>query len=568
MKLFKINETSFDNFDSTVRNYLSKTLGAVGKQFSNSQIFGAIFEGIKGVMQNAMFYIEDALTEQNIFTAYRKSSIYSLAKVSGYEPVYGSAASGLVNIEITLTNGYSIESNKVNINGQIIDTNKLYIRNGTRLINNVTGLPYTIILPTDYAVIDLTKPLMTTQLKVVQGVKKTSYYTAKGKLLETIHITTNGLYDKDYIEVLVDGKLFTPVTCLYDMSENSEEYVITTGYNNELDIMFGNGVHGKYLTEGQSVVIRFIGHDGLLGNISLKSTPEFSFADQLYDADGNAVKNINFLNITMGSSISGAADADKVSDIKSMIGYNSRSLVLANDKNFKLFLNRFSFVGQSNIWCDNNSLVVNIACLSNFKNLVKTPDEFFEVCNTSALLLDSYQKQMILDTLNNSNKTFAGVTIKFIDPIVYKYSVMLYIKCEPKYDKELVKSEIDNIIYNYFVNLPNNTSFVSKSSLIKLILDKLPYIESLDLYFISDINETAKQTGTYEKYVKTNVNGNWVYQKQKLIYDKAVPLGLDGYGNIEIQDLFEIPVISNNVKYISSDGNSITLPAVQCLFIK
>ena len=47
-----------------------------------------------------------------------------------------------------------------------------------------------------------------------------------------------------------------------------------------------------------------------------------------------------------------------------------------------------------------------------------------------------------------------------------------------------------------------------------------------------------------------------------------MPLGLDGYGNIEIQDLFEIPVISNNVKYISSDGNSITLPAVQCLFIK
>ena len=197
MKLFKINETSFDNFDATVRNYLSKTLGAVGKQFSNSQIFGAIFEGIKGVMQNAMFYIEDALTEQNIFTAYRKSTIYSLAKVSGYEPNYGSAASGLINIEIKLTNSYVVESNKVNINGQTIDTNKLYIRNGTRIINNTTGLPYTIVLPTDYVVIDLTNPLMTTQLKIVQGVKKSSYYTAKGKLLETIHITTNGLYDKD-----------------------------------------------------------------------------------------------------------------------------------------------------------------------------------------------------------------------------------------------------------------------------------------------------------------------------------------------------------------------------------
>jgi hypothetical protein len=158
--------------------------------------------------------------------------------------------------------------------------------------------------------------------------------------------------------------------------------------------------------------------------------------------------------------------------------------------------------------------------------------------------------------------------MKFIDPIVYKYSVMLYVKCEPKYDRELVKSEINNIIYNYFVNLPNNTTFVSKSSLSKIILDKIPYIESLDLYFISDVNETAKQTGTYEKYVKTNVNGNVIYQKSKLIYDNSAPLGLDNYGNIEITDLFEIPVISNDVKYNSGDGNSITLPAVQTLFIK
>ena len=82
MKLFKLTETTFDNYDRTVRSYLSKTLNSLGMQYTHSNIFGVIFDGMKGIMQNIMFYIEDALNEQNIFTATRKSSIYSLASIS------------------------------------------------------------------------------------------------------------------------------------------------------------------------------------------------------------------------------------------------------------------------------------------------------------------------------------------------------------------------------------------------------------------------------------------------------------------------------------------------------
>ena len=80
MGLFKLNETTFEQYDSTIKTYLTKTLGAVGQQYSHTQIFNIVFDGIKSIMQNAMFYIEDALTEQNVETAFRKSSLYSLAK--------------------------------------------------------------------------------------------------------------------------------------------------------------------------------------------------------------------------------------------------------------------------------------------------------------------------------------------------------------------------------------------------------------------------------------------------------------------------------------------------------
>ena len=147
MKLFKISETNFENYDATIRNYLTKVLGAVGQQYSHSQIFGAIFDGIKGVMQNVMFYIEDALSEQNINTAIRKSSIYSLAKVSGYEPYYGSAATGLINCSIRLTNGLDGKNNKV------------YIKNNSLIQNKNTGLFYTLYIPSSYTLFPLSSKI-------------------------------------------------------------------------------------------------------------------------------------------------------------------------------------------------------------------------------------------------------------------------------------------------------------------------------------------------------------------------------------------------------------------------
>ena len=560
MKLFKVIETSFENFDNTVRSYLTKALGAAGYQYSYSQIFGVIFEGVKSIMQNAMFYIEDALTEQNIQTAYRKSSIFSLAKISGYEPYYGSAATGILNCDVSITNQESIE------------TNKVYIKNGSTVINNETGVQYIIKLPTDFIVIDLTKPLITTQFKIVQGQLKTGGYVSSGEALETLHIVTGGLYDRDYIEVFVDGEKYSPVECLYDMTPDSKEYVISSGYENELDIMFGNGIYGKQLNAGQSITVKYIIHAGVSGNIGLNDNVDFVFNKSVYDANGKVVKNVDFLNLYLASSITGGAESDSVENIRNMVGYNSRSLVLASENNFRYYLSRFSFIGQSNIWCDNNSLEINIACISNFKDNLHTADDFFNAYTNKKLLLDNRQKQMVIDSINNSNKTFAGVKVKFIDPIIYKYAFIFYIKLKEDYDKNSIKGFISDALANYFIYLPSNVSFIAKSDIIKYILEHVNYIESLDLTIVSDADEIAYKNGFYYKYEVTNVNGNQKYIKVKKIYDNTKSLGLDEYGNIQLDGKIEIPVVSNSVHYITERNNkkvksSTMLDAVQCIFI-
>ena len=136
MKLFNIIDTTFDNFDATVRNYLAKTFNDLGLNYTSNQIFGVVFNGMKGIMQNAMFYIEDAFTEQNIYTATRKRSFYSLAKLSGYEPFYGSAATGSVIVSAFVTNLTPTDKNT-----------KIFIKNHSTLMNTTTGVSYTLILP-------------------------------------------------------------------------------------------------------------------------------------------------------------------------------------------------------------------------------------------------------------------------------------------------------------------------------------------------------------------------------------------------------------------------------------
>lgn len=558
MNLFNVIETSFENYDKTIRTYLTKSLGAIGQKFSKSQIFGVIFDGIKGVMQNAMFYIEDALTEQNVDTAYRKSSLYSLAKVSGYEAFYGAAATGLVNCDVSLSGVANIGSNK------------LYIPNKTVLINNNTGYTYIITLPTDYYCIDVSKPLFTHQFKVVQGSIKGSAYAATGNPLETLHIYTDGLFDREYVEVKVDGEKYTEAASLYDMTENSKEYVLTIGYDNELDIMFGNGMYGKQLSEGQSVTVNYILHVGELGNIKLSDNSDFNIVSAVYDSFGNSVSDIDFLSFSLGSSISGGMDSDTSGDIRKMIGYNSRSLVIASENNFKLFFNRFSFIGHSNIHSEDNSLIVNAICTSNYSDGVKDTDEYFNAYLNNQILLSNEQKEMVKETLNNSNKTFAGISLTFTDPDIYRYAIVAYIKAESKYDRDTIKSEISKAVMDYFINLATNTLFIPKSDIIKTVLDKVHTVEAIDISFISDVNENACKDGYYYKYIRSYIGNQNRWIKTRVSYDYNKTIGLDEFGNIQLDSIFEIPIISNAVRYVpdhSKPSDSFNVDAIQFIFI-
>ena len=104
MRLFSLLDTQYNAFVAKVQSYLSKSLSKSGAQFGSNTIFGQILTVVGNAVQNVMLYIEDALVEQNKYTAQRKKSIYGLAALSGYTPSFGKAAIASVKLNFMINN--------------------------------------------------------------------------------------------------------------------------------------------------------------------------------------------------------------------------------------------------------------------------------------------------------------------------------------------------------------------------------------------------------------------------------------------------------------------------------
>ena len=544
MKLFTLIETNFNNFDNSVNTYLSKIFSNLGIKYSDNQIFKIIFNGLKGIVQNIMIYIEDAFTEQNIETAVRKKSIYSLAKLSGYEPYYGSAATGILTASLISNTNLSKEIRKI------------YIDNHISIQNTENNMNYILYIQSDRYVFDINYPLVNYDFKIVQGYLKTANYTAKGEELESIHINVNGMYDKNYTKVFVNNIEWQPVSNMYDMTQDGEEYVISGGFDNELDITFGNGIYGKIPEGGSNIKVEYLLHNGKSGNINNISNVNFSFVDRGYDYNGNQINLNNYINLKINNYISGGTDADTIDDVRKMIGYNSRSNVLASLDNYTLFLKHFSFIGNFNIWTENNSNTLIICAISNKIKDIKDISEYKDL-NDKDLILTNSQKNDIITVLKNSNNTFAGIQVKFIDPVIYKYSIICYIKPTDLYYKDTIQTEVQNTVIKYFSKLNYNITFISKSDIVKYILDHVQNIKSLHIEIISEANEQAFYNGYYYKYSNTLLNGQIRYDKIRYNYETNLNLGLDNIGIISIDNNLYLGLLHGDILYYPNKNSSL-----------
>jgi hypothetical protein len=548
MKLFKALELSYDQYSTTVKNYLSKTFSNFGVKYNNSTIFGQIISVIEATVQNILLYIEDAFTEQNKFTATRKKSIYGLAQLTGYNPSTGKAAGFQLKLSYTPTN---------------TETTNVIINNKEPIVCSQNGLQYNIILPQDAIIVNTSNDLTNKYLYAVEGQFETQYFVSTGGQLYLEHLDVTGDIDEDYMEVRINDELWEKVDSLYDMQADGKQWFSKTSVVSGIIIGFGNDIHGRALQDGDNVSITYLKHNGEYGNINNLEAVEFSFVDSLKNVSGDDVDGNTLFNITVANtdSVTSGTFSEDISQVKQMIGYTSRALVLASPENYKSFINRFSFCGYNRTWSEVGSLVINSLIMRNYKINLEDSKDYFNLQESDFFLTDA-QKESLQNCIKNSGRQLAGVIYNIKDPKLKKYALYVYLKMkDTSYDTNYITEQVRSLIGEFFTDLSQD-NYIPKSDIIHLIKNNIEEVDGVNCYFISEENEKAiinkKYTEEISKYNPTTNTYDTTISTVYL-YDGEDPgLGLDSHGNILLENNDQYPVLMGGWSYISSSDNQTT----------
>lgn len=536
MKLFSLLDIQYNRFVQSVKDYLSKTLPDFNTSYGNSTVFGQIINVISSTVQNVVLYIEDAFTEQNVYTAQRKKSIYGLAALSGYQPSLGKAA----GVQLKLT---YIPTNSQNLN--------LIISNHETFTCTQNGLQYNAILPQNMVVLSVEKNNSAKYIYVVQGRFETQTFVSAGGAYWTQNFTFNGNMDPDYMEVRVNNELWEYKDSFYDMDPDGKQYTYKVSYINGVDLVFGNDIHGRALGPDDVITVSYLLHDGELGNLDSHQETYFVFNNELSDisgskVDGNTIFNVSFA--TDDAVISGSNSETK-EQVRQNIGLNSRSLVLASPENYKNFINKFSFCGYNRTWSERGSMIINSIIMKNYKLQLKDGKDYFNL-KESDFSLSDVQKSSIINALEKSGNQLAGTVYNIIDPKLCKYALYLYIKpkTDKDYDRDYMSNQIRQLIGEFFADV-NSDIYIPKSDIVNLIKNNVEGVDGVNAYFLSEMNETALQT---KQYVVDN-------EVVTLSEGENPNLGLDNHGNIYLESDNQFPVLMGGWDYLNSKHDEVDI---------
>jgi len=483
LNIFKYNRIRFDQLYEDGKEYLTDRFLQVGEVFTPASAYGQLFGVLIDLGKLIFYYVEDSLTELNIFTATRDVSIRSLARVAGHNPTRAISASGTLRL--------TYNGNPIDIYGDTI-----IIPNYTRLVDNGTGLTYTITADTEEIRMNLSGK-SSVEVKVTQGIIEAQTVTGTGRSLQSyvINAKKGSQVDNFFAKVYVNSEEWKVYDSIYDMPYEAKGVVIKTGMSGGLDIFFGNGFFGKRPELGSSIRVEYISTSGNAGNILEGELPQFQFTDDAYDTIGNSVSINNVIDISIGKPIIFGSDAEPIALTRVLAPKTSRSYVLANANSYVYFLekfNIFSVIDAFSTFSDDDiddDNVVYLFLIPDVNKRKSSNADYFSVPINLFFLSDD-EKEKIYDFIEQSGQKILNTVIKIIDPIIKKYVININVTSFEGFSKDNIRQEIISKCSNYFLK-NRRRDRIPKSDIISII-ESIPGVDSVNLWFVSEENEIFK----------------------------------------------------------------------------
>jgi hypothetical protein len=466
---------------------LQKTYNQSRNVFTTASAWGQILFVLENLSQLILYFIEDSITELNIYEATRDYSVRSLARIAGYDPARAMAAQGEVAVS------WNLKSTDVGGGAVIIQEN-------TRIQCEQNGLAYTLMINGPRVKVSLTRGTAF-KFKTIQGAFSTTTFTGTGNALQSFNVPVKGgvFLDQFNVKVSINDNRWKQYSSLYDIPLEGQGYLVMSGINEGIDIYFGNSNFGKVPPPGSFIKVEYLQTSGSLGNLRSTATSKitYKFLDQGTDLFGKAVNLNDYLQIVNTVDPSFGADEEPIAITRLAAPKTSRAFVFANAANYEIYLQKFNIFSQiqafstfDDEYLDDDN-VVYLYLVPDVTVGLTSNEDYFSI-PISSFLLTSAQKLAILNLIEDSGSMIATTVVKIVEPRISRYVGNAIITTFEGFDPEIIKDKIQEMVSTYFINLKRRDK-IPRSDMIALI-ESVPGVDSVSFYFVGQENEAYHAT--------------------------------------------------------------------------
>jgi len=562
----KLTSITFTGVKAEIERYLRTEHNKAGALFSNASPYGQILSVVESLHQLSMLYIKNAITQFDLGETNNFNSrvIKNTALLAGHIPGRAISATGAIRLTVKP----EIDLEKEVVNAQITFTNRMTMKNSTN------SLFYSLNLGSARRTEKLKRGKSFT-LPIIQGKWTTASFTGDGRPMQTINITEIGDQEIEnfYVEVVVAGRVYTIKSHLYDLLPDEYSCVVRTGFNDGIDVIFGNGGFGKIPDLASPINISYLKSDGANGNIYRRTINDFKMIDELIDADGNTINIEKVFDVEIHTDINFGSDGETIEFTRGVLPISSNNFVLALPQQFAYHLKRLGVFTHVNAEEKNGTIYIYLT--PNIKLFKRQDEDYFsipirtestqngQVVYSSPFDLDTYEKSKIVKYLKSGGNIM--LTSKFIveSPKLSFYSMNIFVMRYSDATQDSVNAQIYTRISNFFLDL-KRIDRIPKSDIVRL-LSGIRDVHSVDVNFICRNNEEYHKDGalsveystlTFNSSQYTNISSG-----EPSVYNSTKVIGLDPVLGDIIFNANELPIIrggwrDRNGVYYSDDSPS------------
>ncbi len=300
MPFTKYTNLDFDQIKASIKDYLRSNSTFTDFDFEGSN-FSVLIDTLAYNTYISAFNSNLVVNESFLESATLRENVVSLARNIGYVPRSRTAPTASV--------AFTAETDG--------DTRTMTLEAGLVCTGTVSDTSYVFSVPENVSASVINGVATFTDLEIREGTFLKKQFTYDGSINQKF-ILNNSFIDTSTIKLFVKstndtgiGRPFNLVDNIFDVDNTSEIFLIQEIQDEKYEILFGDGIFGKKLVDGDVITVTYIVTNGVDGN----GVSNFAFAGAFLDENNNPLIATTSAVTTVNAAQNGSA-IESVDSIK------------------------------------------------------------------------------------------------------------------------------------------------------------------------------------------------------------------------------------------------------------